>query len=101
MLDKKKPTLDEHTLLNVTQIFKALGDSTRVRILYLLKEHEYSVNEIAQTLNLTQSNASHQLRLLKNLRLVKARRDGTTIYYSQDDAHVMNLLEQAIHHTQH
>ncbi len=93
--------LDEETLFIVSQTFKALSDPTRIKILHLLYDKEYSVNQIAEKLNLRQSNVSHQLRFLKNLRLVKFRREGTTIYYSQDDEHVMNVLEQTIKHAQH
>lgn len=93
--------LDEETLFVVSQTFKALSDPTRIRILNLLCTGEHSVNEIAETLNLSQSSVSHQLRFLKNLRLVKYRRAGTTLYYSEDDEHIMNLLKQAIEHATH
>ena len=93
--------LDEETLFVVSQTFKALSDPTRIRILNLLCVEEHSVNDIAETLNLSQSSVSHQLRFLKNLRLVKFRREGTTLYYSEDDHHVMNLLKQAIEHAAH
>ncbi|MHA6251829.1 ArsR/SmtB family transcription factor [Oceanobacillus sp. CAU 1775] len=93
--------LDEETLFIVSQTFKALGDPTRIRILHLLFKEEHSVNCIAERLNLKQSTVSHQLRFLKNLRLVKYRRDGTTLYYSHDDEHVLNILEQTIEHASH
>lgn len=93
--------LDEETLFVVSQTFKALSDPTRIRILNLLCKGEHSVNDIAETLNLSQSSVSHQLRFLKNLRLVKFRRAGTTLYYSEDDEHVMNLLKQAVEHAIH
>ncbi|GAB3807565.1 ArsR/SmtB family transcription factor [Virgibacillus kimchii] len=93
--------LDEETLFVVSQTFKALGDPTRIRILNLLFHKEYSVNGIAENLHLRQSTVSHQLRFLKNLRLVKYRRDGTTLYYSHDDEHVMNMLRQTIEHAYH
>jgi len=93
--------LDEETLFVVSQTFKALSDPTRIRILNLLCTGEHSVNDIAETLNLSQSSVSHQLRFLKNLRLVKFRRAGTTLYYSENDDHVMNLLKQAIEHASH
>ncbi|GAJ40315.1 MULTISPECIES: ArsR/SmtB family transcription factor [Anoxybacillaceae] len=93
--------LDEETLFIVSQTFKALSDPTRIRILYLLSQKEYSVNEIAEKLSLGQSAVSHQLRFLKNLRLVKYRRAGTTLYYSHDDKHVMNILKQTIDHARH
>lgn len=93
--------LDEETLFMVSQTFKALSDTTRIRILHLLSQRECSVNEIAEELSLLQTTVSHQLRFLKNLRLVKFRRAGTTLYYSQDDQHVVDLLQQAIHHACH
>ncbi|RUL51745.1 ArsR family transcriptional regulator [Lysinibacillus antri] len=93
--------LDEETLFLVSQTFKALSDPTRIRILNLLFAKEYSVNEIADTLDLRQSTVSHQLRFLKNLRLVKYRREGTTLFYSYDDEHVMNMLKQTIEHAIH
>ncbi|WP_153733278.1 ArsR/SmtB family transcription factor [Sporosarcina obsidiansis] len=100
-VEKNVQQLDGETLFVVSQTFKALSDPTRIRILNLLCKEEYSVNDIAETLNLSQSSVSHQLRFLKNLRLVKFRREGTTIYYSEDDHHVMNLLKQAIEHASH
>lgn len=93
--------LDEETLFIVSQTFKALSEPTRIRILHLLSDRECSVNEIAEKLSLLQSTVSHQLRFLKNLRLVKYRREGTTMYYSHDDDHVMNMLEQTIDHAMH
>ncbi|MBU7593080.1 ArsR/SmtB family transcription factor [Metabacillus halosaccharovorans] len=98
---KDQDQLDEETLFIVSQTFKALGDPTRIRILHLLSQNEHSVNDIAEKLSLLQSTVSHQLRFLKNLRLVKYRREGTTLFYSPDDNHVMNVLQQTIHHAQH
>lgn len=103
--NKKKDSpvseLDEETLFMVSQTFKALSDPTRLRILHLLFEGEHSVNEIADKLSMLQSTVSHQLRFLKNLRLVKFRREGTTLYYSHDDEHVIDLLKQSIEHASH
>jgi ArsR family transcriptional regulator, zinc-responsive transcriptional repressor len=93
--------IDEETLFIVTQTFKALSEPTRVKILHLLAQEEHSVNQIAEKLSLLQTTVSHQLRFLKNLRLVKYRREGTTLYYSADDDHVMNMLQQTIHHARH
>ncbi|MCM3598611.1 metalloregulator ArsR/SmtB family transcription factor [Metabacillus idriensis] len=93
--------LDEETLFIASQTFKALSDPTRLRILNLLTQGERSVNEIADTLSLLQSTVSHQLRFLKNLRLVKFRREGTTLFYSHDDEHVIGLLKQTIEHARH
>src|SRR5690625_1493342 len=100
-LRKDNHDLDEETLFVVSQTFKALSDPTRIRILNLLLSGEHAVKEIAEKLNLSQSSVSHQLRFLKNLRLVKYRRDGRTLYYSENDDHVINLLKQAIEHAAH
>lgn len=99
--ENSKLDLDEETLFIVSQTFKALSEPTRIRILHLLSYQECSVNEISEKLSLLQSTVSHQLRFLKNLRLVKYRREGTTLYYTNDDEHVMNILEQTIDHAQH
>ncbi|KUP05227.1 ArsR family transcriptional regulator [Bacillus coahuilensis m2-6] len=93
--------LDEETLFIVSQTFKALGDPTRIRIMHLLSQKECAVNEIAETLELQQSTVSHQLRFLKNLRLVKSRRQGTSLFYTQDDEHVMHILNEMIQHAMH
>lgn len=93
--------LDEETMFVVSQTFKALSDPTRIRILHLLFYKELSVNDIAKELSLLQSTVSHQLRFLKNLRLVKYRREGTTMFYSHDDEHVMKILQQTINHARH
>ena len=79
--------IDEALIDNVSLTFKALADPTRIKILHLLFQRECSVSEIAET--------------LKQLRLVKSRRDKTKYYYSPDDYHVMNLLEQSIEHAKH
>lgn len=97
----KYEELDEEILLTVFQTFKALGDLTRIRILHLLSERECSVTEISETLNLKQSTVSHQLAVLKSLRLVKFRREGTSIFYSHDDDHVIKILQQMIDHASH
>ncbi|MFP7170180.1 metalloregulator ArsR/SmtB family transcription factor [Terribacillus sp. 7520-G] len=93
--------LTEERLTHVSQIFKALGDPTRIRILHLLLDQECSVNQIAEKLQLHQSTVSHQLSSMKKIRLVKSRREGTTIYYSHDDKHVIDLLTEAISHACH
>jgi ArsR family transcriptional regulator, zinc-responsive transcriptional repressor len=93
--------LNEETLFIVSQTFKALSDATRIKILYLLSQKECSVNEIAEKLDLHQSTVSHQLSFLKNLRIVKFKRVGTNIYYSHDDQHTLDLLQQAVDHACH
>ncbi|MEO4053098.1 metalloregulator ArsR/SmtB family transcription factor [Solibacillus sp. CAU 1738] len=99
--EKSVDDLDEEVLFLVSQTFKALGDPSRIRILNLLSKQEYAVHEISENLDLKQSTVSHQLRFLKNMRLVKFRREGTTLFYSQDDEHVMYVLQQTIEHAKH
>lgn len=88
----------DETLYDLAELFKAFGDSTRIKILYALFEAELCVCDIAQLLGLTQSAVSHQLRVLKNSRLVKFRRDGKTVYYSLDDDHVRKIIAQGMEH---
>ena len=95
-----KRKLNENTLYDVAELFKNFSDSTRIRILYCLIDNERSVSEIANLLNMNQSAISHQLRVLKNSKLIKNRRDGKTIYYSLDDNHVHNIISQGIEHVQ-
>ena len=88
----------EDTLYDLTELFRIFGDSTRIRILYVLFEAEMCVCDIAALLGMTQSAISHQLRALKNARLVKSRRDGKTVFYSLADEHVKTILDQGIEH---
>ena len=88
---------DEH-LYDLAELFKIFGDSTRIRILYALFEEELCVCDIAQLLNMTQSAISHQLRLLKQSKLVKNRRDGQTVYYSLAEDHVRTVINQGMDH---
>ena len=89
---------DEDTLYDLTELFRIFGDSTRVRILYLLFASEMCVCDMAALLGLTQSAVSHQLRALKNVRLVKARREGKTVFYSLADDHVKVIIDQGLEH---
>lgn len=88
----------EDTLYDLTELFRIFGDSTRVRILYVLFEAEMCVCDIAQLLGMTQSAISHQLRALKNVRLVKSRREGKTVFYSLADDHVKTIINQGLEH---
>lgn len=90
--------ISEDNIYNLAELFKVLGDSTRIRILLLLQEKEASVNEIANELNMNQSAISHQLKNLKHSKLIKNRRDGQTIYYSLDDDHVYKIIEMGLAH---
>ena len=88
----------EDTLYDLTELFRIFGDSTRIRILYVLFESEMCVCDIALLLGMTQSAISHQLRALKGARLVKSRRDGKTVFYSLADAHVRTIIDQGLEH---
>lgn len=88
---------EEH-LLQLADLFKVFGDGTRIRILFVLLEAEVCVCDLAALLGMTQSAVSHQLRILKQARLIKARREGKTIFYSLADSHVSMLLKQGMEH---
>ena len=88
----------EDVLYDLTELFRVFGDSTRMRILYALFEAEMCVCDIAALLGMTQSAISHQLRALKNVRLVRARREGKTVYYSLADSHVRIMIDQGLEH---
>ena len=89
---------DEEVLYDLAELFKVFGDSTRVRILWALDEAEMCVCDIASVLNMTQSAISHQLRVLKQARLVKNRREGKVVYYSLDDEHVKGIFDLGLMH---
>lgn len=91
---------DEDQLYDLAEVFKVFGDSTRIKILYVLFEAEMCVCDIAQLLNMTQSAISHQLRILKQNRLVKNRRDGKSVFYSLADGHVKTIISQGMEHIQ-
>ena len=91
----------EDLLHELADLFKVFGDSTRVRILHVLSVSEMCVCDIAAILNMTQSAISHQLRILKNVRLVKNRREGKVVYYSLDDEHVKHIFDQGMEHIKH
>ena len=88
---------EEKTVQAIAELFKAFGDPTRVRILSLLKE-EMCVNDIAQTVGISQSAISHQLRILKQMHLIKFRKDGKNAWYSLADDHVRIILEMGLEH---
>ena len=88
----------EDTLYDLAELFRIFGDSTRIRILYVLFEAEMCVCDIATLLGVTQSAISHQLRALKNARLVKSRREGKTVFYSLADDHVKTIVFQGLEH---
>lgn len=88
----------EEILYDLAELFKVFGDTTRIKILWALAESEMCVCDIAALLNMTQSAISHQLRILKQAKLVKNRRDGKIVYYSLDDDHVEQIFGQGLAH---
>ena len=95
-LSDQVPTEEER--YDLAELFKVFGDSTRIKILYVLVESDMSVGDIAQALNMTQSSISHQLRVLKQSRLVRFRREGKNIVYSLADDHVHTIMSQGLEH---
>ena len=90
----------EDDLDDLADFFKIFGDTTRIKILYVLLCSEMCVCDLAQILNMTQSAISHQLRVLKQMDLVKSRREGKTIFYSLADGHITTILSQGLDHIQ-
>lgn len=88
----------DEMLYDLAELFKVFGDSTRIKILYALFESELCVNDIALLLGITQTAASHQLRVLKINKLVKARKEGKLIFYSLTDDHVYKIIGQGMEH---
>ncbi|MFG6329472.1 MAG: metalloregulator ArsR/SmtB family transcription factor [Lachnospiraceae bacterium] len=97
-IENKMP--EESKLYELADLFKVFGDSTRIKILYVLFENEMCVYDIANILNMTQSAISHQLRILKQNRLVRFRKEGKTVLYTLADEHVFTILRQGIEHVE-
>ena len=95
-IGKQMPSEDE--LYDLAELFKVFGDSTRIKILFALFESEMCVCDIAETLNMTQSAISHQLKILKQSKLVGNRREGKSIIYFLADDHVRTIIDQGINH---
>lgn len=90
----------EELLVDLASFYKVFGDTTRIKILYVLLESEVCVCDLAELLDMTQSAISHQLRVLKQMKLVKNRRDGKTVYYSLADGHIQSIISQGMEHIQ-
>lgn len=88
----------EESLYDLAELFKTFGDSTRIRILFALHEDEMNVNDIAGSLNMTQSAISHQLKILKQSKLIGNRREGKNVIYFLADNHVKTILDMGIEH---
>lgn len=95
-IDEKMPPEEE--LQDLAEFFKVFGDATRLKILYVLLSSEMCVYDISAVLGMSQSAISHQLRVLKQMDLVKNRRDGKTVFYSLADAHIVTILSQGLDH---
>lgn len=93
-----EPSLTSNHLKKASDLFKTLGDKTRVSILYLLRKKECNVTEISSYLNMEQSAVSHQLKVLRNARLVKYRKEGKSVYYQLNDDHVYEIIHQVMEH---
>lgn len=101
LINKAKEKMPEdETLYDLAELFKVFGDTTRIRILYALFSSEMCVCDIADLLGMTHSAISHQLRVLKNARLVKFRKEGKVVYYSLDDNHISQIFDCGLAHIQ-
>src|SRR5574344_1708426 len=96
IVNKNMP--EENELYDLAELFKVFGDSTRIRILFVLFEAEVCVCDLAETLNMTQSAISHQLRILKQSKLVKCRREGKSMFYALAGDHVKTIIAQGLEH---
>ena len=94
----KKHLMEEKIFLEISETFKTLGDKTRVKILHALSKEELCVCDISAVIQMSMSLISHQLRILRDKKLVKYRKQGKTVYYSLDDEHVVQLLKMAYEH---
>ncbi|WP_306419564.1 ArsR/SmtB family transcription factor [Anaerosalibacter massiliensis] len=97
----KNSMIEEQKIKLLSEIFKALSDPTRLKIIYVLSKSPLCVCDIAQLLDMTQSAISHHLRMLRNLNLVKFRKEGKMVIYSLDDHHVLELFSQGLDHVNH
>jgi DNA-binding transcriptional ArsR family regulator len=97
----KNCMLEESNAIKLAEVFRILGDSTRIKILYVLSRADMCVCDIADILDMTQSAISHQLRLLRAMKLVKFRKEGKAAIYSLDDDHILQLFNQGMEHIKH
>lgn len=99
IVNKVKPNMPETKLLyELSDFFKVMGDGTRIQLLWALEESEMCVGDLAVLLNMTKSAVSHQLKVLRTAKLVKAEKKGKNVYYALDDNHVKTVLEKALEH---
>lgn len=101
VVEKVKSQLPpDEILYDLAELFKVFGDTTRIRILYALFESELCVNDMAQLLGLSQTAVSHQLRVLKNNKLVRFHKEGKIVFYSLSDDHVRSIIEMGMEHVE-
>lgn len=98
ILEVKKTEPNEEEIIEMADVFKLFSDSTRLRIICSILNNELSVCDMCELLNLTQSNVSHQLQLLRTSKLVKFRKEGKQVYYSLQDAHVEKIIKMVLDH---
>ncbi len=96
----KEALPEDEVLYDLAELFKIFGDSTRVKLLYILSVSEMCVQDLAQLLGVTQSAVSHQLRALKASKLVRYRREGKTVFYALADGHVRTIIDQGLEHVE-
>lgn len=94
----KKAMLDGNVVTDLSETFKVLGDPSRMKIIYALSKNELCVCEICEIVGMNQSAVSHQLRVLRNMKLVKFRKEGRMVYYSLDDEHISTLFSEGLAH---
>lgn len=95
-----KHVLDEHTAAHVAELFRSFSDTSRVRILSVIVDREVNVSQLAELIGVSESAVSHHLRGLRQMRIVKFRRDGKEVYYSVEDPHIIALFQQGVRHVQ-
>lgn len=98
---KEKNVMNDISIIDLADLFKALSDPTRLKIIYALKQSELCVCDLSAVLQMGQSAISHQLRYLRNLRLVKRRKEGKMMFYSLEDEHINTLFTQGLEHIEH
>jgi ArsR family transcriptional regulator len=96
----KLSILDEHTAAQVAELFRSFSDTRRVRILSVIVEQEMNISTLADMVGVTESAVSHHMRGLRQMRLVKSRRDGKEVFYCVDDPHIIELFKQGVKHVQ-
>lgn len=93
--------VEDNDALRLSEVFKLLGDQTRIKMIFALSRCDLCVCDIAESIGMTQSAVSHQLRLMRNMKLVKFRKEGKSVFYSLDDDHILQLFNQGMEHVKH